>query len=268
MSLSLDSRISSINNIISTYGQVTIRQIYYRLLGVEPNINYRKVQYACKIGRADGRISHSGIVDRSRPVYGLDLYDSVDSYLNDIPLGFYLDYWHDSNIRPQIWTEKDALSQILYSVSKLYHVDVFVTRGFLSISNKTRWGGSDVAILYFGDFDPSGLFIDEDLSLEVVFDNFDRIALTEDMCKDLPSVPVNKNDPRASSYISLYGDRGWELDALDPAKLKSLVDSAIKKYIDFDVEQKKEFEELISDKLESAVDDIRSSFDSSSEEDL
>ena len=76
----IDDRIAQINGIISTYGQVTIRQVYYRLLGVEPNINYRKVQYACNIGRRDGRISFNGIVDRSRPVYGSTLYGSVGSF--------------------------------------------------------------------------------------------------------------------------------------------------------------------------------------------
>jgi len=244
-----EERIEKINQLFATYGEMTVRQIYYRLLG-QLGLNYRQVCYLCKVGREEGLISPSNIVDRSRPIYGKKMWEDKKDFVEGISDMFNLDYWIDSKVRPQIWTEKDALSQVLYDVAREYNVDVYVSRGFLSISNKDRWGGSNIAVLYFGDFDPSGLFIDKDLEVSVAFENFERIALTEGMTKGLPSVPLKKKDPRTPSYVAQYGyDCGWELDALDPNKLKDLVKKSIEKYVDFDLQQKKEEESEIRRQL-------------------
>ena len=240
--------IEEINKLFEVYGEMTIRQIYYRLVGIL-GLNYRQIAYRCKEGRAEGLISRDNIVDRSRNVYSKSLWKDKEGFLSSLAYNFNLDYWKDSKTKPQIWTEKDALSQVLYDVAKEYNVKVYVSRGFLSISNKDRWGGDDVAILYFGDFDPSGLFIDKDLETSVAFQNFNRIALTKEMTKGLPSVPVKKKDPRAKSYIKKYGNKGWELDALDPNELKGLVRTSIEEYVDFDLEQKKAEEQEIRESL-------------------
>lgn len=133
---------------------------------------------------------------------------------------------------------------MLLDVSGDYNVDVYVTRGFLSISNKNRWGGG--IALYFGDHEPSGLYIDEDLQLDVAFEDFERIALNLEQVQkyDLPSIKIKRQDPRMPAYRVQYGDLGWELDALPPDVLKNLVREAIEKYADFDVEQKREEEDL------------------------
>jgi len=243
-----EQRIEKINELFKTYGAMTIRQIYYRLVG-ELGLNYRQVMYLCKVGRQLGLISPKNIIDRSRNIYGKQVWKSKKDFILDVSDMFNLDYWAKSKIKPQIWTEKDALSQVLYDVAKKYNVEVYVAKGFLSISNKNRWGGENIAILYFGDFDPSGLYIDKDIEVSTLFKNFKRIALTQSMTKGLPSVPVNKKDPRAKRYIENYGNKGWELDALDPNKLKNLVRKSIEKYVDFDVEQKREKEFSIRDEL-------------------
>jgi len=250
-------RIEAINNVINQYGQVTIRQIYYRLVGTL-GTNYRQIQYACSMGRKEGLISKSGIVDRSRPIYGKKLYDGLSDFLSGAPNTFSLDFWKDSEVRPEIWSEKDALSQVLYDVARDYNVDVYVTRGFLSDSNKYRWGGANKIILYFGDFDPSGLYIDQDLEFSCVFNNFTRKALTQDQIEEhkLPSVQVNKNDPRSPAYLSQYGNEGWELDALEPNLLKDLVKTAIEEYVTFDVEQKREEERNIRERLYEVLGDL------------
>jgi len=251
------TRIEAINKVINQYGQVTIRQIYYRLLG-DLGAPYRQIQYACKIGRRQGLISKSGIVDRSRPIYGKKLFNELRDFLDGTPETFHLDFWNDSDVRPEIWTEKDALSQILYAEARRYNVDVYVTRGFLSDSNKYRWGGENKAIMYFGDFDASGLFIDKDLEFSVVFKNFERKALTQNQIEEhkLPSVAVNKSDPRSLGYIKRYGDVGWEIDALDPNLLREMVRAAIEQYINFDVERKRDEEEKVRERLRDLLEGL------------
>ena len=250
-------RIEAINALLSEYEDMTLRQIYYRLLGTM-GLSYPTVKYICKVGRKEGLIDYNSIVDRNRPIYGKNLYEGIAHFLDGIPSKFNLDFWKDSLHRPQIWTEKDALSQVLLSVASEYNVDVYVTRGFLSISNKHRWGRA-ATILYFGDFDPSGLFIDEDLKLEVAFDSFERIALTLVQVQkyDLPPVKVKNTDPRSKPYKAEYGDLAWELDALPPDVLKDLVRQSIEKHVDFDLEQKQEEETLIRENLIELMDSGR-----------
>ena len=47
-----------------------------------------------------------------------------------------------------------------------------------------------------------------------------------------PPNPTKISDPRADWYIGNYGDESWELDALEPARLTSLVEQAIEDRID------------------------------------
>jgi hypothetical protein len=56
-----------------------------------------------------------------------------------------------------------------------------------------------------------------------------RIALTREHLADLPSFPAadKKKDPRYSWFVKNYGDRCWELDALDPNELRACVERAI-----------------------------------------
>jgi hypothetical protein len=56
-----------------------------------------------------------------------------------------------------------------------------------------------------------------------------RIALTMDQVQeyDPPPNPAKMTDARANGYIDVYGDESWELDALDPATLTTLIQDEI-----------------------------------------
>jgi hypothetical protein len=220
---------------------MTVRQVYYQLVPL--GYNYRQIAYALNTGRELGLVNLDSILDRSRPVYGNDSWDSPEEVLEHLEKNYKLDYWADEPKKVEIWTEKDALSAILYEEADQYRVKVRVTRGYLSTSNKVHWSNDETIILYFGDFDPSGLGIDLDLKSGrfLEYSDFHRIALTMGQIKeaDLPSVPVKNDDPRAPEYIKEYGKLGWELDALNPDTLRSLVSESIRPYITFNLEQKR-----------------------------
>jgi hypothetical protein len=61
-----------------------------------------------------------------------------------------------------------------------------------------------------------------------------RIALLSHHVTDLPSFPARdkRKDTRYSWFVQNYGDRCWELDALDPNDLRALVKKAIKAEIE------------------------------------
>jgi len=244
-------KIEQVNNLIKEYGAMTLRQIYYQL--VTKGYKYRQIKYVCKVGRIKGLIPADSIVDRARPCYGeTRRFSNLEEFAQVIPDYFNLDYWIDSKNHIEIWTEKDALSQVIYEIAKDYQVTVRVTRGFLSISNKFKWSDENLTILYFGDFDPSGLYIDKDLKWsQLEYEKFRRIALTEEQVKrlNLPSVKVNKKDPRSPKYLTEYGSRAWELDAMNPNDLQSLVRDTIKEYVDFDLQQKRNTAYLLREEL-------------------
>jgi len=243
--------INKINDLLSQYGKMTLRQIYYQLL--PEGWKYRDVKYVCKIGRKRDLIPVESIIDRSRPSYGFDTWDNKEQLFGYYSKYFKLNYWKDSKTPIQVWTEKDTISQILYEVTDRYRVPIRVTTGFLSIGCRHEWS-DNVKVLYFGDFDPSGLWMDLDLKgsqfLNVA--DFQRVALTEDQIQEygLPSVPVKKKDPRAKGYMQKYDLKiGYEIDAVHPDLLRKIVEDSILQHVDFDLEDMQKQEELIRSTL-------------------
>ena len=61
-----------------------------------------------------------------------------------------------------------------------------------------------------------------------------RIALTREHVRGLPSFPATdkRKDPRYKWFLSNYGDRCWELDAMDPNDLRDCVEEAIQDLVE------------------------------------
>jgi hypothetical protein len=110
------------------------------------------------------------------------------------------------------------------------------------VAQESLTGDRYLEILYIGDFDPSGMHMSEvDLpgrireygGAAVVT----RIALTGTDCTDaLPSfsVETKRRDPRYASFRRNYGDRCWELDAMNPNDLRGRLRNEIIRRIDID----------------------------------
>lgn len=66
-----------------------------------------------------------------------------------------------------------------------------------------------------------------------------RIALNRDQIDeyDPPPNPAKVSDPRAAGYIGEHGDTSWELDALDPTTLASLIRDTVEGERDGDLWQ-------------------------------
>jgi len=63
---------------------------------------------------------------------------------------------------------------------------------------------------------------------------FERIAVTQSDTSKLPSFSAKdkSKDPRYGWFTQRYGDRCWELDAMDPNELRDRVKQEIEIYID------------------------------------
>jgi len=90
-------------------------------------------------------------------------------------------------------------------------------------------------ILYLGDHDPSGIDMTRDIQdrLELFGANtkVKRIALTMEQIKQYnpPPNPAKLTDTRCNKYIAQYGNESWELDALEPSVLDTLITKEVNK---------------------------------------
>jgi len=137
----------------------------------------------------------------------------------------------------EVWCEKDATRNFIGELAQRYRVPIQVERGFGSLSmfrdalTRARERGVR-RILYIGDFDPSGLMIEEVTARELGI-KIERIAITLDQIEKFkpPSRLVNMRDSRTKAYIQKYGHRCWEVEALDPSVLLHIVEDKLKENV-------------------------------------
>ena len=262
---------------------ITLRQLYYRLVArlLIPNTinSYKRLSRIMVKAREQEDVPVNCLEDRSRRILGRgDVgYDSAEDYLKqklsslqDSWKGFTMPMWEEQPVYVLISLEKDALSRLVSRVANQYSVRTFPTRGYPSFSYvqimanymQTRLAGKPTVLLYFGDFDPSGVDIERDLEDRLSrygAKDFKvkRIALTAEQIRhyDLPPMPVKRSDARAESFMATHGDRSVELDALDPNLLQDVVKNSILENIDVRkwnarVKKIENLQSWIKDKLE------------------
>lgn len=256
---------------LNDYKPLTLRQIYYQLVGkgyIENSVSqYTMLSKSLKWARIDGYIAWEDIEDRVRTFHDLTGWGSSDDFIQAHLRAFLRGYTRNllqsQDKYLEIWIEKDALSSIFTRVAETYTVPVVVCRGFSSISFlndfKTRLNrdGRKKVMLYFGDFDPSGVemltamktTLMEELGVNEI--EFKRVALLKDDISvyNLPNNPdaFKKTDTRAKKHLETYGELAVELDALRPDVLERKIKDAIEAELDietFNSEVRKHNEEI------------------------
>ena len=144
------------------------------------------------------------------------------------------DFWKQQPKRVEVWSEKGTVRGVLQPVLDNYGVGFRVMHGFGSATSvydiAQDHDGRLLIALYVGDYDPSGMFMSEhDLPdrLEKYGGHhvaLKRVALRQADLDDLTTFPASdkKKDPRYKWFVENYGDRCWELDAMDPNDLRDL----------------------------------------------
>ena len=253
------SKVRVILEELKDYKPLTLRQIYYQLVG-KGYIENTKSEYTMlspllKWARIDGYISWDDIEDRTRFFHNgagwSNKDDFIEGELNNFLAGYRRDLLQTQDNYIEVWIEKDALSSIFRKVTFPYSISTVVCRGFSSVSFlndfKNRLDCSldkKPVMLYFGDFDPSGIEMLKSTEITLKDElgangiDFKRIALTrEDIYKyKLPHDPraLKKTDTRAKKHLEAYGELAVELDALRPDVLEQKIRNAIEKELDVD----------------------------------
>lgn len=244
--------INSANEIIEEYQargyDLTLRQLYYQFVSRDLITNnqseYKRLGSVINDARLAGLIDWYAITDRTRNMRGNSHWTHPSEILRAAASSFYMDRWENQDRKFQVWIEKDALVGVIANVCKDLDVTYFSCRGYVSQSEMWLAGRyikrfPETTILHLGDHDPSGIDMSRDIQERLTtFAETDveviRLALNMDQIQEYapPPNPAKITDSRYESYIQKYGYESWELDALDPDVLSTLIRDAIEPYID------------------------------------
>lgn len=240
------SIIDQANVIIAEYERqgysLTLRQIYYQFVSrdiIENTLqSYKRLGSVINDARLAGMIDWDSIEDRTRNLHSLPAWAKPADIISACASQFRIDKWATQPHRVEVWIEKEALAGVFQRVCDELQVPFFSCRGYTSQSEMWVAGqriqaiakkGQEPLIIHFGDHDPSGMDMTRDiidrLTLFAGGIELKRLALNMDQVVEYepPPNPAKTTDSRAASYIEVYGNESWELDALDPATLAGLV---------------------------------------------
>ena len=242
--------IGQVKEILDSYSMaLTIRQLYYQLVAkqiIPNNLNsYKNLDAVLSKARKSNRLDFDAFTDRLRTPIKNSSWLNLNDFILTVKRSYSKDKWENQENYVEVWLEKDALAGIFEPITQKYDVNLLVGRGYQSLSSLNdaakRFPDKNIFILYFGDFDPTGLDIPRSAeeNLEECFDislNFERISLTEKEIDEfkLPPAPAKTTDSRTYAFVQEHGNIAVELDALPPDVLEEKIEENIKEYLNFE----------------------------------
>lgn len=238
---------------------LTLRQLYYRIVaaGRIPNTqeSYNRLGTIVSKARMAGLIDWTHVTDRLRMLSTNDGYDTDPADAINTTAGGYAEaLWRNQPEHVEVWVEKDALADVVGQAAREWRAPVMVCRGYMSQSAMWETAvrllrkakqGKELTIIHLGDHDPSGKDMTRDIgdrlqaflwrhapSLNVTIE---RLALNMDQVEqyDPPPNPAKMTDSRWAEYVATTGlTDSWELDALPPDVLDTLIREAVEAHID------------------------------------
>lgn len=280
-----EAKVHMANKIIQEYEEqgyiLTLRQLYYQFVarGLIENTEreYKNLGTLVTKGRMAGMISWNAIEDRLRSILyqgRKDHYVQEDDneLVTNLPGYVRFDYWANQPNYVEVWVEKEALGNVIERACSPLQVPYMSCKGYMSASAQWRAGrrfleahdeGKDCHLIHLGDHDPSGIDMTRDNNERVdLFSetmggvNVNRIALNMDQIEefDPPPNPAKESDSRAAGYVQKYGTTSWELDALEPSYIETIITNEINDLIDPDEwRETQEAERDVKDTLRKLV---------------
>lgn len=226
---------------------LSLRQLYYQLVSrnIVPNSerSYKNLGNLVSDARLAGLIDWDMIRDRGRSRITNGHWETPADIIDSAASSFAIDKWIDQPTHIEVMVEKQALEGILLPVCQQLDIAFSSNKGYSSSSALYEAGkrlgriarqDKKLVVLYLGDHDPSGidmtrdvqerltLFADQDVTVE-------RLALNMNQVRELnpPENPAKITDSRANEYIRRFGRSSWELDAIEPRALATIVTNAV-----------------------------------------
>ena len=244
---------------------LSVRNLFYQLLSDDGSgVAVEKSEAAYrKVMRLKGQLCWDKAIpwhyfsDSSRFAYDYGGFDGLGDteFMNAVFSLYRRDYWKTTNIYPQLWVESRSLSPTLAGTARDLGVSLYPSGGMSSDTfvygaavEAIKSGREQMAVVYVGDYDPSGLQIAETLETKLIqhLDNaaedyedynadapeltFQRVAITAQQIIDhaLPTKPVKSTQSRKKYDI----DQTVEAEAMRPDTLRRIVADAFEPMID------------------------------------
>jgi len=267
--------------------RLTLRQLYYQLVVRNTVQNtersYQRLSRTVSSARLAGLIDWGAIEDRTREPKMPQQWRSPEQLMEVAIQVYRLPRWDGQQHHVELWVEKDALAGVLQPIATQYHIPLMVNRGYSSQTamhdayERVRDAvedGKEATILYLGDLDPSGedMVRDIDDRLNDLFGTeatVRKLGITPEQVEEYqpPPNPAKMTDSRAAKFVEEHGYNSYEVDALPPDVLRTVIDDAIDVYIDHDVLDDVIEQEATDKKLmREAVDEIMKSRDGDNSE--
>jgi hypothetical protein len=235
----------------------TVRSICYQLFvrGLIANMGKNETAKVSRLltwAREHEKIPWGWIVDETREVEQAAQWHDGEHFIDSVMGQYRKNYWQEQEHHVEVISEKGTVRGVLASVLDEFGVPFRVMHGFASatatndIASAIDCREKPTVLLYAGDWDPSGLYMSEvDLPERLKRYGADpehfelrRIALTQSDV-DLGTLPYfqaesKKDDARHAWFTSRYGEKCWELDAMNPNDLRRRVRDSIIEYLDID----------------------------------
>jgi hypothetical protein len=227
---------------------VSLRGVYYRCVsagGVDKTEHaYRAVGRRLLELRRNGEIPYNRITDGTRWVVRPRSYDDLEDVLTETAQLYRRNLWQAQDVEVNVFTEKDAITGVIDSVTRRWNVPLGVLRGYCSetfaydMAQAIEASGKPTYVYQLGDHDPSGVGAWADFQRKVTAFipdadvTFERLAVTPEQITelDLPTRPTKTSDTRARNFTG----GSVEVDAVPAPTLRDIVNDAIEQHIDPD----------------------------------
>lgn len=218
--------------------------------------NYKNFGGIISDARLAGLLDWDVMKDRGRELIEVATWEDPAAIVRAAAHGFRVDLWKRQPVYVEVMVEKQALEGVLIPICDKLGVSFIANKGYSSSSALYEAGQrmeeaiddeKRVVVIYLGDHDPSGIDMTRDVEERLcLFAGVDgrgsnlrvhRVALNMDQIKKYrpPTNPAKMTDSRAADYVAKFGNKSWELDALNPEQLAELVRSNVLKLVDNDL---------------------------------
>jgi hypothetical protein len=255
---------------------LSLRQLYYLFVSKDLLANsqqsYKRLGSIINDARLAGLLDWSYLEDRGREVHGsFGGHRNPGSFLDTLVGAYSEAIWQGQEYRPEVWVEKDALSDVIARGCQDTRTPYLACKGYMSQSEmyaaakrieRRRRQGLTPIIIHLGDHDPSGIDMSRDIQDRLSLMSWGhvevrRIALNMDQVEqyDPPPNPAKLTDSRGTDYVDRFGNESWELDALEPTVLVDLIQNELATIVDQDLMNERLDHEAASEaRLRTIVD--------------
>jgi len=258
---------TNVVNELKEFWPLSDRQIHYRLLNKPPLCNIKRKNSIYKNNRAcyqdlcdlltrlrlTGKIPMNAIADPTRPTTEWDVHDNPKDFvrkeLDHFLKGYRRNLQQTQPLHIEVIAEKLTVESIIEPVCGKYNVPYTIGRGYGSLPSRSkivqrfkRSGKDRLLLLILGDFDPEGVNIGESL-LQAMREDFNedntaavRVGLNPGHIERF-NLHDNTSEAKSTSsrykaFVQRYGKKVYELEALSPEQLQTILSEAIDSVLD------------------------------------